>query len=88
MSTHLVCFRGEIRKVLCGYLLLPRATCMVIYLVSDQSGNVLQTLSVSAVCATDNGIAPDKALFFSIQKVLIFSYFSTKTCFGYSLEAP
>ena len=29
MSTHTICFRGEIRKILCGYLLLAGA--MIIF---------------------------------------------------------
>ena len=27
MSTHNICFRGEIRKILCGYPLLSVAMC-------------------------------------------------------------
>ena len=29
MSTHYICFRGEIRKILCGYPLLSVAMCRV-----------------------------------------------------------
>ena len=39
------------------------------------------------VVSGGGGIALDKALF-STKKYLYFSYFSTKTCCGYSLEAP
>ena len=30
MSTHNICFRGEIRKILCGYPLLSVAMCKTI----------------------------------------------------------
>ena len=32
MSTHNICFRGEIRRILCGYPLLSVAMSMVIFM--------------------------------------------------------
>ena len=40
-----------------------------------------------AVCIKEVCIAPGRALFYS-QKVRILSYFCTKMCYGYLLEAP
>ena len=42
MSTHNICFRGEIRKILCGYPLLSVA--MVYLMAAEICGKVLQIL--------------------------------------------
>ena len=71
MSTHNICFCGEIRKLLWGYPLLS---------VAMHSGPGLH-------CSQRMIIAPDKVLFFSPEKYGYLPYFTTKTCHGYSLEA-
>ena len=61
----------------------------VIYLVSDQSSNILQTLPASSVSAAGNSITPAKDFFgfFSTQSIDILIS-PENICCGYSLEAP
>ena len=41
MSTHNICFCGEIRKILCGYLLLPVAMRIPVYIAYHASSSML-----------------------------------------------
>ena len=71
MSTHNICFHGEIRKILGGYPLLSVAMIRSRLLGKIQTGSM--KMSFINQC-----IAPDKALF-QPKGTDIFFYFSMKT---------